>query len=720
MGEGHRWAELCGPARLLLLGAVAVVTAPAVVGAVTLLDNGWVPFGDEAALGVRSLDVLTSRSPLLGMPASALVGDELPHHPGPLLFWFDAPFVRVLGLRVGLVVAVATMNVVAAAAIVRLTFRRKGVGTAVGAAVAVTAFVASMFGATGIVRPLNAVAVLLPLLLVLFVAWWVAEGERRLVPLLVVVGSLVVQAYLPLAPTVLAAVAVAAVGASRAEPRPRWRAGATRPGPTTAPGHLDPLWSAQIAFTLVLVVALVIAHDRAEVALAALAVVTATVVAASAPGHRARLREALRPLVASPTRRATLAALALCWTVPALEALVNGGGNVRDLTAQLSASVPVEGTGYATDTAATLLGVPPLVAGHLPTAGFEESLSLVTVLVGLAWAALLVAAVRRGDRDTVALLAVAGAVVAAGAVAASRTPVGDGWIPVRWNRMLVVNAFFWFALLRSAARAVVRSARVGAPPRWSYAATAVALALALLVWDPPLLLRDENYEPWIRDEVDPIATALVDGPLTGDGRALVTMAGGTAYWELANAVAAELEVRGQPTATEVLEHYYGPARDGRRVDVGAVVHVLPAAASHPPEGAHLVSRRLPPGWDEAEARTLAADVAALVEREGGLELSAAGARQLPQYLYGSVDGACDPARADPGPCVGAEAYVADPDRLLALDPLVVPLLYRDAMVAAPALPAPLDASLRSLLAQVPVDVYVGPATAAGERPRPPA
>src|SRR5918998_6735926 len=85
----QRWAIAVG---------VALLLAPLV--ALAIIGPGWVPANDPALMGLRALDVGTTRTPLLGQPSQSRVyADAVAsvHHPGPLHFYLMALPVRLLG-----------------------------------------------------------------------------------------------------------------------------------------------------------------------------------------------------------------------------------------------------------------------------------------------------------------------------------------------------------------------------------------------------------------------------------------------------------------------------------------------------------------------------------------------------------------------------------------------------------------------------------------------
>lgn len=702
--------------RVVLVLAVLLAVTPMVVGAADAIASDWVPFGDEAALGVRADDVFSPRSPLLGMPASSVLPGDLPNHPGPLLYWWYAPFVEVAGIGAGLVVGAALLGALTATAIVLMTFQRAGLPAAVGSAVLIVALVASLYGAAPIVSPLNADVVLLPLLFVCFLAWWIADGERRLVPVAIVVASLVAQAYLPYLPAAAGALVVSAGFLLHDRRRHRHRhRDRRRPDPPAPPAEPSDarradrtLPRAQLGVLGVLVLTLAVATVPVLVLVLVVAVAVGSGLVALTVGAVMAVRRWVLP---SRTRTWSAVALAACWAVPLAEAAANHGGNVAALWREARAPTPTEGVDRALEVAATAGRLPPLVSDHIS----EQALAnppLGLAVVGVALGVVLIAwAARRRSRDDLALMLVAAGALVAGALSVARAPADDAWIAVRFNWVLVVSAFWTYATVRTSIRWADRRVHTPTTRRTLQAVAAGAAALVLAVGLPQALSLDDNYEPWLQDAVPSLGDDVAE-VYRPDGRVLVLEAGGVPYWELARGLTADLSERGWTTATENLVHYFGPARDARVLPVDAVVHVVPAELPLPPEGGRRLASYRPEGWDPVEARRLAAAVRAHVVAEGPLELTEAGAADLHQHLYGHVPGACEPARWQRTQCVGPDAFVEDPQRLLDLDPSLLVQLYRAGAIRSPVLPEGLRVDLALRTAALPVDVFVVPSPGA--------
>lgn len=167
---------------------------PVVVSVVDALADGWRPVGDRAIIATRAVDVLTSESPLLGQfsASSGVTGDQT-HSLGPMLYWLLAIPVRISPSAVAVVAgAVAVASIMATVA---LAHRRGGVGLALFTALGLALICGGLPG-EALHDVWNPYIAILPMGLLVFVAWSLACGEHRLLPLAVVLASFVVQCHL--------------------------------------------------------------------------------------------------------------------------------------------------------------------------------------------------------------------------------------------------------------------------------------------------------------------------------------------------------------------------------------------------------------------------------------------------------------------------------------------------------------------------------------------
>lgn len=184
---------------------------PVVLQVVRAVGWGARPTGDHAIIALRSFDVLSARTPRLGQATSASMGGlDLGHSPGPMLYWLYALPAR-WGPAWAPTAAAGAVTVVCFVAAAVLADRRGGPvlasATALGLCLTTRAVEPWYLATTW-----NPGAALAPFVLLLFLAWSIADGERRLLPVLVVVASFVVQCHLAFLLPVVLASAVAVIG----------------------------------------------------------------------------------------------------------------------------------------------------------------------------------------------------------------------------------------------------------------------------------------------------------------------------------------------------------------------------------------------------------------------------------------------------------------------------------------------------------------------------
>ncbi len=226
----HGFAEVVGTVsrRPHLVGVGALVVLPFVVLAIVLLGRAWTPAGDIALEMLQVSEVGGRHTPLVGTWSRWGW-----NHPGPLLFYVLAPFTWLLG-DVGALVGVVVCNAAAALGAVLVADRRGGPRLAVLTGLVALALGLSL-GPAVLISPWNPWVGLLPLLCVVLLAWSIAERDLVLLPVLVGVGSFIVQAHVGFAPLVIGlSIAGAALAWRRADrfgywPRHGRRTGMRRP-----------------------------------------------------------------------------------------------------------------------------------------------------------------------------------------------------------------------------------------------------------------------------------------------------------------------------------------------------------------------------------------------------------------------------------------------------------------------------------------------------------
>lgn len=180
--------------RRILLGLITAV--PFLIAILALLD-GWEVLGDNAIIGIRVRNLLGGDLPLTGLPSTGQnfgTGIES-SHPGPLALYALVPFVVLFGQTAGMALGAAAINAGSFALAAWAGYRRGGVFL-----MAVVGFVLCVL-ARGLspwtlVDPLSSNLGTFPSVAFALAAWAVLEGDRRLLPFAIVVGSFTFQAHL--------------------------------------------------------------------------------------------------------------------------------------------------------------------------------------------------------------------------------------------------------------------------------------------------------------------------------------------------------------------------------------------------------------------------------------------------------------------------------------------------------------------------------------------
>lgn len=205
---------LAGLAALVL---AVVVIAPIVSAGIDGLGRTWYPAGDWAMIELRTLDVGTVHTPLVG-PYSRYQWN----HPGPLLFWVLAVPYRIFGGNPSaLLLGAALINATAVAGMLWLAWRRARLALVAPLAFALALLVHNL-GPLLLRNPWNAWIVVLPFGLLMMATWSALEGDRLGWPLVAACGAFLAQTHIGMAPFVAAATIAAVVAVLRR--RRSWRA----------------------------------------------------------------------------------------------------------------------------------------------------------------------------------------------------------------------------------------------------------------------------------------------------------------------------------------------------------------------------------------------------------------------------------------------------------------------------------------------------------------
>lgn len=193
-----RFSERLRRVPLPLVVAMALVLLPLGVLAVRAVLGSWSTVSDYSVIELRVRDVGTRHTPTTGVYSRF---DWL--HPGPLLFYTYAGPYRVLGSEAtGLLLGNVLVNTASVATVLVVAWQR-GRATGVALAGLASAIFLHALGAGFLEDPWNPWVVVVPMFTTAVVAWHVAAGAHRWLPVVVAFGSFAMQAHVG---TALAAV----------------------------------------------------------------------------------------------------------------------------------------------------------------------------------------------------------------------------------------------------------------------------------------------------------------------------------------------------------------------------------------------------------------------------------------------------------------------------------------------------------------------------------
>jgi hypothetical protein len=186
--------------------AGAILFVPACLVLFALFRTGtrdWWPVADNASTWLRTWDVGTRHSPLVG-PFSRLGF----HHPGPMMFYLFAGPLRLLrGDPSGLLAGALAIAFASAIGVVWFSVRHAGQATMLILSVALA--VLAMGHGDRLIEPWNPFLIVLPFALFLVTAWFASAGNAAAAMVAAVCGSLAAQSHLGALPPVLIIAATA-------------------------------------------------------------------------------------------------------------------------------------------------------------------------------------------------------------------------------------------------------------------------------------------------------------------------------------------------------------------------------------------------------------------------------------------------------------------------------------------------------------------------------
>jgi hypothetical protein len=502
---------------------VALAVAPLFVAAGVQAHRGWRPVSDDAAVATLAHDVLSTRTPLVGMPstigqdaAGPHARNEHAHHPGPMMFWALAVPERLAGSApIGLLLGTALVNA-AALVIVGLVMARLLGPRAAICTLALAEVLVWALGRQWLVDPWNPYIALLPALALCALAGAAVAGRTRALIGVAIVGSFVSQTHLIYAP--LAAVMLAAAIAG-------------------------------VAYTF---------------------------------WHRARCGTPWRH-EAVITSGATVGALAIAWALPLYDQFAHSPGNLTAVARSFSGKQgKLVGLDWTLRLVVQAVGAPPLFARqgggiNLITRSWSSLGPLrvataIAVVVGLAVA--LVFAVRRRDRISASVAAIALLALLIATAVLSRVPAYfDGAPFYRILQVWPIGCFVWIALAVNVVRALTPriERRLGARLAWvrrALFATAVAvfaIAPVAIAFADSARRDDTRAEDAVGRLAAQLEPRLVRGvPYQVDLRTNEVFTGGA----VENGLFRELARRGFDTRVDPSDDYLGRS------------HAAPPGAAH--------------------------------------------------------------------------------------------------------------------------------------------
>lgn len=404
--------------RLALLATIVPIYVAVVRDGLT----GWYPTLDAATVITRSRDVFSTHPPLVGMWAS--VSTQLgtaTYFPGAIQLYLLAGPVHLLGNRWGTLVTMGTINAVCVLAAGWLATRRLGPRLATVAYLAMAMLVWTM-GSEVLVDAAPMQMVTIPFALFLFAVWSVADGDVVALPVLAVIANFLILDHL------IFTLMVPAIGMC------------------AVTGLAISLW-----------------ERRKE--------------QEGWPAHRSRT-----------IRMAGLAlgATVVLWIPSLVQQFRNSPGNLTNLWYARTLTSHRNTPKQAADAVVSILAKPPFWLGdsfRYPSFG-TNAIGTSSVVLGIAlaigFAAVVVFALRKRDRTSLSLLAVALVSVAANSYNITRAPSPFGFRVQYLHSLWVMAMFVWLAVAITLVRNVSLLATRDAARRIGYFGVAATLLTSAL------------------------------------------------------------------------------------------------------------------------------------------------------------------------------------------------------------------------------------------------
>ena len=395
----------------------------------------------------------------------------------------------------------------------------------------------------------------------------------------------------------------------------------------------------------------------------------------------------------------------LAWAQPALDVVINNGGNVRALIGEISAPRPPVGPIGFPRVIAWICSVPPRwgeVTKSYAQAGSASELISGPFITGTIVALVLCIVCWRTRKTTrpqerqlrfVILLVLVGAGVNATQLPADYLRAFQiGWL-------VVASACLWYAVGISTVFAIQRQLASGVTARVSQVLKVSALAIGALVILAAGLARSESIEDTKSSAftIDPMVQPAVDQTIEKldiSQPVLVLSFDNQLVEASTDTLVSNLIVKGLDSRSEALGQHYGERRVVTHWS-GPMLWVTSALAPVKPNGELLASVAMP-DWSEARFDALAQKVAAAANAGDGVRLEPWIERLLPRYLAGWMG---------PDTCRIAKEILDGTYPVESLPPGLLLTLYGDRAIASPTLPAATQEEASALLGQAPLQVW---------------
>lgn len=214
----------------LALVAHIAVLLPLAWGFAWMVHEQWIPTGDDALIGLRTLDVFTENPPVMGQRSTShLLGADLAsHHPGPLQYYILAVPALIAGSHpYGLLLGMLLLCGWSSSVALRAAFQTSPAAL-FGISVALLALMA-LITPQELLRPYNMSAVILPSFALMCVLWRVVLGDNRWLPHAVFLSSFGAQTHSGLLPVMVVLGGLVGLVLLTRTVGPRWRRLRRRP-----------------------------------------------------------------------------------------------------------------------------------------------------------------------------------------------------------------------------------------------------------------------------------------------------------------------------------------------------------------------------------------------------------------------------------------------------------------------------------------------------------